>query len=53
MKINVSLSIGFVGAVHEDELELPDDATEDDIDEAAKEWAWNYIDIGWHREGEE
>ena len=49
-----TLSIGFVGAKHDDEfpIEFPDDATEDDIEEIVQEewleWSNNYIDGGWH-----
>lgn len=52
-KYNVSLSIGFVGAVHEDVLDIDDEElanckTEDERDdllqECWQEWANNYID---------
>lgn len=52
-RIKVSLSIGFAGAVHKNiiDVEIPEDATEKEVEEikeeAAKEWAFNYIDIGW------
>lgn len=52
-KINVHLSIGFVGAVHKDTLEvdIDDDATEEEAnavkDEVTQEWANNFLDIAW------
>ncbi|MDA8212185.1 MAG: hypothetical protein M0021_09950 [Clostridia bacterium] len=56
MKIKVYLSIGC-GNDHEDIIEIPDEEiegkSEDEIEkvlcEHTKEWASNYIDIGWQR----
>lgn len=45
--IKVKLSIGYPTAVHRDELEVEDDATEADIEQVVSEWAWNYIAIDW------
>jgi len=45
--IKVKLSIGYPTAVHCDELEVEDDATEADIEQIVSEWAWNYIAIDW------
>jgi hypothetical protein len=45
--IKVKLSIGYPTATHSDTIEVEDDATEEEIDDAAQEWAQNYIDIGW------
>jgi hypothetical protein len=55
MKINVSLGIGFAGAIREDEIEIDDseiegmnkEEKEDFIEECVQDWANNYIDIGW------
>lgn len=52
IKVNVSLGIGFVGAKHEDVLEFEDDTSVEEIDEAVKDWAWNYIDLNWYKQGE-
>ena len=49
IKVDVSLSIGFATANHEDELEFDDNATDEQIDAEVQEWAWNYIDIGWSK----
>jgi hypothetical protein len=50
MKISVHLSIGYPGACHDDELEFPDDATDDEIDAEVQEWAANYIEWTWHKD---
>lgn len=46
-KIKVWLNTGFAGCVHENEFEVDDDATEEEIEEMAKEIAFNDIDWGW------
>jgi len=54
-KLKVSLGIGFANARQTDVLDIDSDEwsdceteaeREELIDEYAKEWAWNYIDIG-------
>jgi hypothetical protein len=53
-KIRVSLSIGFPGAKHVEEIEIDEEEwnlyeTEDKeyiMEEYAKDWAWDYIEIG-------
>ena len=45
--VYVTLSIGLSNAERADEIEVEDDATEEQIEEAAREWAHNYIEIGW------
>ena len=42
-----NLSIGYAGATQEGEFEVEDDATEEEIGEAAKEEAFNCIDWDW------
>lgn len=49
MVIDVYLTIGYPGADHKDELEVEDDATDDQIDQEVSEWAHNYIEFGWSR----
>ena len=39
------LSIGY--GSREDEIEVEDDATEDEIQEAVKDWAMEYVEWGW------
>lgn len=46
-KIKMELSIGHPTAIVEDEFEVDDDATEDEILEHARELAENYIDISY------
>lgn len=63
MKYRVTLSIGFVGAVHEDVLDVDDeelascetDEQRDDLlNEYWQDWANNYIDGGiWPVDGDE
>ena len=43
--IYCNLSIGY--GSREDEIEVEDDATEDEIQEVVKEWAMNYVEWGW------
>ena len=50
--INVYLSIGYSNAMHDDTLDVDDNATDDDIDEMVRDWAHNYIEWGW-RENEQ
>lgn len=60
MKFKVTLSIGFPGARHEDTLEIEEselegmseEEREKYINEAAWEWAYNYIDVWWEKEEE-
>lgn len=53
LQVKVHLSIGYANAGHDDilELEVDDDATQEDIDkqvdEMVNDWANNYIDLGW------
>lgn len=49
-KIYVHLSIGYPTACHDDELEVPDDATEEEINNLVDEWAQNYIEYSWRDE---
>lgn len=52
IKARFTLSIGFVGAKHEDivEIQVEEDATKEEIEEEINEewerWAMNYIDGG-------
>ncbi len=57
MDIRVSLSIGYPGSEHKDIIEIDDEGleglTEEErnrvIDDAVKEWAWNYIELDWEK----
>ena len=45
--IYVSLSIGYQTATHEDEIEVEDDATDEDKDQVLQDWAANYVETSW------
>jgi hypothetical protein len=48
-KINVTLTIGYPCAKHEDVLEVEDDATDEDINQEVADWANNYIEYYWEK----
>ena len=47
-KIKAYLETGFVGCRIEEEFEVEDDATQQQIEEEAREALFNSIDWGWH-----
>ena len=47
MKVKFYLGIGYANAEHIEEVELPDDYTEQDIQEEFDDWVNNWIDSGW------
>lgn len=55
MKILVNIETSWVGASEEVEVELDDDATEEEIEAAAHEEFLNYCNYGWSivKEGDE
>lgn len=50
--IKCTVESGFGNAIHEDEFEVEDDVTEDEIDEIAWELACNYITVSWREDKE-
>ncbi|MDF2563724.1 MAG: hypothetical protein K0Q53_119 [Massilibacillus sp.] len=47
-------STGYVGAEREDIVELPDDYTEEDIQEEFDAWLGNNVELTWYKmEGKE
>lgn len=50
--IKWSLHTGYAGCTHTGEIEVEDDATEEEIDEAVREDAWNYLDLFWEESEE-
>jgi len=47
-KYEFTLSIGFgPSARRRETFEFDDDITESELDEAWKDWSWNYIDGGF------
>lgn len=47
-KIKAYLETGFAGCRIEEEFEVEDDATQEQIEEEAREAVFNSIDWGWH-----
>jgi hypothetical protein len=47
-KIKVYLDTGFAGCKHEDIIEVDDDITDEDVDEIARDTAFNWIEWGWY-----
>lgn len=47
MKVKFTLGIGFSGARQEEEVELGDNLTEDEIYAELDEWTYQYIDAGY------
>lgn len=47
MKVKFTLGIGFSGARQEEEAELDDNLTEDEIYAELDEWTYQYIDAGY------
>ena len=47
MKVKFSLSIGYAGVNRVEEVELPDDWTEEQIHEELLMWSDEYIDVGF------
>ena len=49
-KVKWFISLGLVGCIIEDEFEVEDDTTEEEIEELAGEVAFSVIDWGWEVE---
>lgn len=49
-KVKWYLNTGFAGCKHEGEFEVEDDVTKEEIEELAKEEAFNNIDWEWYIE---
>ena len=47
MLVKFSLGIGYSGANREEEVELPDDWTDEQIHEELLTWSDDYIDVGF------
>ena len=47
-KIKAYLETGFAGCRIEEEFEVENDATQEQIEEEAREAVFNSIDWGWH-----
>ncbi len=52
MIIHYHLGTGFAGCDREDEIEMPDNATDEEIEEAVSDAAWNFLSLNWWKDGE-
>jgi hypothetical protein len=46
-KIECVLETGYVGGTRKGVIEVEDDATDSEIDEAVNDWAHKYLSWGW------
>ena len=49
MIIKVYGEAGVTGAQRSDEIEMPDEATDDECEDAAREWFFNHYNYSWCR----
>ncbi len=52
MKIKVWISIPSISEHIETEIDLPDDSTQEEIEQAAKDAAFEFIEWGYSEKGE-
>lgn len=52
MKFTFSYGIGIANASREETVELPDDSTEEDIEEAFQLWCGKFINAAWWKADE-
>lgn len=52
MTVKWFLETGFAGCTYEDTIEIDDDATDKEIEEAVMEASLGYIEIGWEKVGD-
>lgn len=53
MKIKVWAKTDVVGSKTEDTIELPEHLTEDEINEEAHDYIFNFVEWGWERVSDE
>lgn len=51
--IKYTISTGFIGADHEGEFNVPDDVSDEEIDELVCEEVWEHINYFWEDVSEE
>jgi hypothetical protein len=51
MIVKWHLSTGLSGCDREGEVEIEDDATDDDIEDAVREDMWNFLSLTWQKVG--
>jgi hypothetical protein len=49
MQVRVHLSIGFPTAEHEYVLEVDDEASDEELQQACEEWANDHIEYYWEK----
>lgn len=49
MKVKVGCAMSLVGCVLEDTIELPDDSTKEEIEDAVHEYVYEYFDWWYER----
>ena len=47
MRVEFNLDTGFAGANHKEVLDLPDDYSEDDIEDVYQDWTNNFLGKYW------
>lgn len=52
MKIKCHLETGYVGTYYEDEIEVPDDYTDQEIEEEVSDYMMQNISIWWEHSEE-
>ena len=49
MKVKFRLDVWYAGEFHEEDVEFNEDITDEALDEAVKQWAWEHIGLNWER----
>jgi hypothetical protein len=49
MKIEVYVALNLVGCERRGTIEVDDDATDEEIEEMARDWLWDHIDWGFRK----
>jgi len=47
-KVKLWIDTGYVGANYEEVIEVEDDCSEEELEEIAKDYLYNYIYFGWY-----
>ncbi len=51
MIIHYCLETGFAGCDINDEIEMDDNATDEEIEEAVNDAIWNSLSLSWRKDG--
>lgn len=46
-RVTLWVDTGFAGGVHEEELEVDDECTDEELEAAAREFLFECVDFGW------